>query len=61
MQEKNTSAKLCAKNAGGTYARGGAYLRDTTVHTERTYRCSSTLENQGNRIKRLDVLTSVGT
>ena len=23
---------LCAKNAGGAYARGGAYLRDTTVH-----------------------------
>jgi len=25
------SAGLCAKNAGGAYARGGAYLRDTTV------------------------------
>ena len=29
--DKNTSARLCAKNAGGAYARGGAYLRDTTV------------------------------
>ena len=29
--DKNTSAGLCAKNAGGAYARGGAYLRDTTV------------------------------
>ena len=23
---------LCAKNTGGAYARGGAYLRDTTVY-----------------------------
>ena len=30
-RDKNTSARLCAKNAGGAYARGGAYLRDTTV------------------------------
>ena len=30
-RDKNTSAELCAKNAGGAYARGGAYLRDTTV------------------------------
>ena len=30
-QDKNTSARLCAKNAGEAYARGGAYLRDTTV------------------------------
>ena len=30
-QDKNTSARLCAKNAGGAYARGGAYLRDTMV------------------------------
>ena len=29
--DKNTSAGLCAKNAGGAYARGGTYLRDTTV------------------------------
>ena len=29
---KNTSAVLCAKNTGGAYARGGAYLRDTTVY-----------------------------
>ena len=28
---KNTSARLCAKKAGGAYARGGAYLRDTMV------------------------------
>ena len=31
MQDKNTSAGLCAINAGGAYARGGAYLWDTTV------------------------------
>ena len=31
-RDKNTSARLCAKNAGGAYARGGAYLRDTTVY-----------------------------
>ena len=31
-RDKNTSAGLCAKNVGGgAYARGGAYLRDTTV------------------------------
>ena len=30
-RDENTSAKLCTKNAGGAYARGGAYLRDTTV------------------------------
>ena len=29
--DKNTSVRVCAKNAGGAYARGGAYLRDTTV------------------------------
>ena len=33
-QDKNTSARLCAKNAGGAYARGGAYLQDNTVHSE---------------------------
>ena len=37
MWDKNTSARLCAKNAGAAYARGvgggGAYLRDTTVPT----------------------------
>ena len=32
MRDKNTSARLCAKNAGGAYARGGAYLWDTTVY-----------------------------
>ena len=30
-RDKNTSARLCAKNAGGAYAQRGAYLRDTTV------------------------------
>ena len=31
-RDKNTAARLCAKNAGGgAYARGGVYLRDTTV------------------------------
>ena len=29
--DKNTSARLCAKNAGGAYAQGEAYLWDTTV------------------------------
>ena len=38
-RDKNTSAGLCAKNSGGAggggaYARGGAYLRDTTVHVK---------------------------
>ena len=32
QRNKNTSARLCAKNAGGAYVRGGAYLRDTTVY-----------------------------
>ena len=32
-RDKNTLARLCAKKAGGAYARGGAYLRDTTVST----------------------------
>ena len=31
-RDKNTSARLCAKKAGGAYARGGVYLRDTTVY-----------------------------
>ena len=32
MRDKSTSARLCAKNAGGGLMReGGAYLRDTTV------------------------------
>ena len=35
-RDKNTSARLCAKKAGGAYARGGAYLRDTTVNQLRT-------------------------
>ena len=30
-RDKNTSARVCAKNVGGAYARGGAYLWDTTV------------------------------
>ena len=32
-RDKNTSARLCAKNAGGgdLCTRWGAYLRDTTV------------------------------
>ena len=32
-RDKNTSTRLWAKNAGGAYARRGAYLRDTTVFT----------------------------
>ena len=36
MRDKNTSARVCTKNAGGAYARGGAYLRDTTVLFMRT-------------------------
>ena len=31
-RDKNTSARLCAKKVGRAYARGGAYLRDTTVY-----------------------------
>ena len=35
MRDKTTSARLCAKNAGGLMHEGrgggGAYLRDTTV------------------------------
>ena len=32
-RDKNISARLCAKKVGGgAYARGGAYLRDTTVY-----------------------------
>ena len=31
VRDKNTLAGLCAKIAGGAYARVGAYLRDTTV------------------------------
>ena len=27
MRDKNTSVRVCAKNAGGAYARGRAYLR----------------------------------
>ena len=30
-RHKNTSARLSTKNAGGAYARGGAYLRDTMI------------------------------
>ena len=33
-RDGNTSARLCTKNAGGTYARGGAYLWDTTVQVQ---------------------------
>ena len=40
-RDKNTSARLCAKNAGGAYARGGAYLRDTTVISELCMRQSA--------------------
>ena len=31
VRDKKTSVRVRAKNAGGAYARGGAYLRDTTV------------------------------
>ena len=31
MRDKNTSARLCAKNAGGGLCARGAYLCDTTV------------------------------
>ena len=38
--DKNTSARHCAKNAGGAYARGGgAYLRDTTVLVIDCFKC----------------------
>ena len=32
-RDKNTSARLCAKKAGGLMREGGVYLRDTTVYT----------------------------
>ena len=31
VRDKNTSVRVCTKNAGGAYAPGGAYLRDTMV------------------------------
>ena len=31
VRDKNTSVRVCAKNAGGVNAPGGAYLRDTMV------------------------------
>ena len=37
-RDKNTSARLCAKSAGGAYARGGVYLRDTTVYQLLTHK-----------------------
>ena len=40
-RDKNTSARLCAKNAGEAYARGGVYLRDTTVLPRIEYHLSS--------------------
>ena len=36
-RDKNTSARLCPKNAGGAYARVGAFLRDTTVYQKTKY------------------------
>ena len=38
MRDKNTSVRVCAKNAGG-----GAYLRDTTVDAE--FKASMRLRN----------------
>ena len=32
-RDKNTSIRVCAKNAGGGGGGGGGYLRDTTVCT----------------------------
>ena len=37
-RDKNTSARLCAKNAGGAYARGGAYLRDMLMTSSCAFR-----------------------
>ena len=37
VRDKNTSARLCAKKAGGAYAQGGAYLQDTTVYVSIIY------------------------
>ena len=39
-RDKNTSARLCSKNAGGLCARG-AYLWDTTVVLNACYLCFS--------------------
>ena len=47
-RDKNTSAGLCAKNAGGASARGGAYLRDTTVLT---------VHHQPNSVEHVGVLS----
>ena len=53
-QNKNTAAQLSAKNAGvgggGAYARGGAYLRDTT-DTE----CKPKNKNEGGLGTRLNI------
>ena len=42
-RDKNTSARLCAKKAGGAYARGGAYLRDTTVHIKQDHNITESI------------------
>ena len=34
-RDKNTSAGLCTKNAGGGLCARGAYLRDTTVRLQK--------------------------
>ena len=46
-RDKNTSVRVCAKNAGGAYVRGGAYLRDTTVMLSKN---GSGLDFQGQTI-----------
>ena len=39
-RDKNTSARLCAKNAVGLMREGGgAYLQDTTVHKKHNHMC----------------------
>ena len=40
-QDKNASARLCTKNAGGAYVRGGAYLRDITVYAPIAFKVNS--------------------
>ena len=54
-RDKNTSTRLCAKNAGGTYAQGWAYLRDTTV--SETLRICIYIEEEQHAIIKLRAFT----
>ena len=56
-RDKNTTARLRAKNAGGAYARGGAYLRDTTVQPVPLVRMNSGISKAGTSGKHCYSLT----